>query len=160
MRNFRHIQINFVSDSASVYVKARRLLRQVSLLLTSLALYLLQQTIHFQDLHSGITLTGGCLAHQSNLLVKDVMSIESVWAVVEKVVCVSSFVRRSVALRNSLCEYLCREKIPMWLPCESRWYSFSVTLKHVLNIKTAIQVSLMITTKSGTVLSPIFHCCR
>ena len=86
-------------------------------------------------------LTGPCLAHQTNLLLKDLMLLKSFSDAMKQVIVVATFVRGSIAFRCALCSYKQVESIAMWLLMETHWYSITTTLKQVLNLKQDMQVS-------------------
>ena len=81
------------------------------------------------------------MAHQTNLLLKDLMKIESLSATMTNVVAIAAFVRSSIAFRAALCQYKGVKSIAMWIPTETHWYSIITTIGQVLELKQAMQVS-------------------
>ena len=82
------------------------------------------------------------MAHQTNLLLKDLMSLKSFSDCMKQVVEVASFVHASIAFRSALCMYKGVPSVSMWLPTETRWYSIVTTVKQVLTLKKDMQVSI------------------
>ena len=117
-------------DSAGIYYTVRSLLKSSS-------------TSHF-------TLVGGCMAHQSNLFLKDLIkSSEEVGSSIQNATAIAKTVCKSAALNHSILQVMKTElkintkSFALWVPTLTRWYSNGVSLKQVICIQNYLKMTFI-----------------
>ena len=122
--------LSMTCDSAGVYFKARKLLKEMDGL--------------------PFTLVSGCMAHQSNLFLKDLIKrVPIVSESIDHAAKIAAMLSKSVAFHAALCaeinskEGKAVESIAIWVPCATCWYSYGMCLKQVIRILDFIHKTLI-----------------
>ena len=124
------VKVCMCCDSAGVYYKARSILKNMD--------------------NSPFMLVGGCMAHQSNLILKDLINAcPAISNSIECAITIAKAVCRSVALNTAIVDTLNVEfnngieSFALWIPTMTRWYSNGVCVKQVLRLEDALKVTLI-----------------
>lgn len=120
--------LHLCCDSAGVYVKMRRLLKE--------------------NTESPFTFVGACLAHQSNLLLKDLIhSCDDILQSIEDATRIATMLNSCTAFRATMTQivsqYGCTGGFSVWVPTPTRWYSSGVCIKQVLRIRDMLRIGLL-----------------
>lgn len=135
------------TDSGGPYRKFRRLLKRFVVSHTIITPTVATRSNFFLILYMYVCdgsmepklLIGPCLAHQTNLFVKEYLKLPSFFMIVEEALNLAATIRRSIMVR----EIIAAEEgkaITIWAPTHTRWYSFGITIRQILAMKRAIKV--------------------
>jgi hypothetical protein len=124
--------VHHCSDSVGVYFKTRQLMKS--------------------NLDSPVTLTCGCMAHMTNLFLKDFMnSVSFVSVSIQFVVDIAVVVSRSTVMSAAILKELkdskaVRDSVETFalnIPTKTRWYSNGLTVKQGLKVRQAVQLAFI-----------------
>ena len=125
---YQIIILNKFCDSARVYKAARDILKKYK--------------------KSPFTLVGGCMAHQTNLLLKDlIMKCPEVEKAIKSATMIATTLGQSVTFRHAVClkvkVAVDINSITIWVPTKTIWYSNGMDLKQAIYMANYMKLALI-----------------
>ena len=119
--------LNKCCDSAGVYKAARDILKK--------------------DKKSPFTLVGGCMAHQTNLFLKDlILKCPKVEKAIKSAKMIATKLGQSIAFRHAVClkvkVTVDISSITIWVPTKTIWYSNSMAPKQAIYLANYVRLAL------------------
>ena len=120
--------MNKCCDSAGVYKAARDILKK--------------------DKKSPFVLARGCMAHQTNILLKDlIVKFPGVEKAIKSATMITTTLGRSIAFRHAVClevkVTVDISSIAIWVPTKTIWYSNGMALKQDTYLEKYVRLALI-----------------
>ena len=99
------------------------------------------------DKKSPFMLVGGCMAHQTNLFLKDlILKCPDVEMAIKSATMIATTLGRSIAFRHAVClkvkVTVDISSIAIWVPTKTIWYFNSMALKQAIYLANYVRLTL------------------